>query len=341
MRRTLRSVTWILMLMAMLLVSACGQKTNAPAAPAAPATPSTGNSAPAPAPKELKQIKIGYIPLTDFLGMYAAAEKGLFEAEGLKAELIVMDGGAKIIPALEGGSIDFGISNILSVLQAQDQGLKPMIVVDSAYETKDHPVQALLVAGSSPIKSAKDLEGKKVAVNTRNNIVHLGVLNWLEKGGADTKKVTFVELPFPNMPAALTQGQIDAAAVVEPFVAVAKDQGAKVISYYLAEVNPLTMVAPLVAKKEWLEKNKEVAAAFARAVTKGNDMVTKDENLGREMAVKYAKLKPELKDKINLTMMKSKPDPKLVQYWIDQCKKIGWIKGDIKVDDLLWETVKS
>ena len=76
------------------LIAACG-----PAATAPSASPAASAAATATA-KPIRTLKVGYIPLTDFLGMYAAIEQGYIADEGLKLELQAMSGGAAIIPAI-------------------------------------------------------------------------------------------------------------------------------------------------------------------------------------------------------------------------------------------------
>ena len=73
----------------------------------------------------------------------------------------------------------------------------------------------------SPIKSAKDLEGKTVAVNTLNNIVHLDGDGLGRQERRHSSKIKFVEIPFPQMEAALVAGKVDAISVHEPFAAAA------------------------------------------------------------------------------------------------------------------------
>src|SRR3989475_5538779 len=130
---------------------------GAPAAPAPSPSPSSAPTATAsPTPKPIRTLKVGYIPLTDFLGMYAAIEQGYLADEGLKLELQAMSGGAAIIPAITGGSLDFGISNYMSTILANAQGLKIKVFSDSAYDSKDHPPFSVVVKKGSPVQAAKD-----------------------------------------------------------------------------------------------------------------------------------------------------------------------------------------
>ncbi|TMF66526.1 MAG: hypothetical protein E6I20_03985 [Chloroflexi bacterium] len=312
------------------LIAACG-----PAATAPSASPAASAAATATA-KPIRTLKVGYIPLTDFLGMYAAIEQGYIADEGLKLELQAMSGGAAIIPAITGGSLDFGISNYVSTILSNAQGLKIKVFSDSAYDSKDHSPFSVVVKKGSPVKAAKDLNGKKIAVNTRNNIVHVGVMEWMEQKGGDPKTAQFVELPFPQMPAALTQGQVDAIAPTEPFVTVSTSQDGQILANYFAEIRDNVAIAGFISTEDWINKNRDVAQAFHRANTKGMDFVAKNEKTARDYVVKYANLDPALAGKVNLSALRSTPLLDSVQFWVDMSKKWGLLdkSSTLKAEDL-------
>lgn len=319
-------------------VAAGGSLLAACAAPPAQATPTAtvAVATASPTQRPIRTLKVGYLPLTDFLGMYAAIEQGYLAEEGLKLELQAMAGGATIIPAIVGGSLDFGISNYVSVIVANGQGLKIKAFSDSAYGSKASPPFAIITKKGSPIKTAKDLNGKKVAVNTRNGIVHVGVQEWIERNGGDPKTVQYVELPFPQMPPAITNGAVDAAAPTEPFVTVSTSQDAQVLSYYLTDLRDNCAIAGFISTDDWITKNRDAAAAFHRANTKGMEWVAKNDKTAREYAAKYANLDPAIAAKINLATLRSTPLVEAVQFWVDMSKKWGLLAATstLKAEDL-------
>jgi NitT/TauT family transport system substrate-binding protein len=313
------------------LLAAC-----APPAAAPSASPTVAVATASPTSKPIRTLKVGYLPLTDFLGMYAAIEQGYMADEGLKLELTAMAGGATIIPAIVGGSLDFGISNYVSVIVANGQGIKIKAFSDSAYGSKASPPFAIIVKKGSAIKTAKDLNGKKVAVNTRNGIVHVGVMEWIERNGGDPATVQYVELPFPQMPPAITNGSVDAAAPTEPFVTVSTSQDAAVLSYYLTDLRDPCAISGFISTDDWITKNRDAAAAFHRANTKGMDWVAKNDKTAREYAAKYANLDPAIAAKINLATLRSTPLVDAVQFWVDMAKKWGLLdkNSTLKAQDL-------
>src|SRR5499427_8446874 len=151
--------------------------------------------------------KLGYMKIVDNAAMFMAMEKGYFKAEGLEIEPVPMAGGAVIVQGVTSGDLQFGWTNVISLYQAVAEGFDFKLIAGGATNVKgkgeSHTIQVLK---TSPIKRAKDLEGKTVAVNTLSNIVQLMAMAWVDKNGASSSKVKFVEVSFPQMEAALGGG---------------------------------------------------------------------------------------------------------------------------------------
>src|SRR5205085_6124411 len=143
------------------------------------------------------------------------------------------------LPALVGGSLDLGTLNVLTQVLAQDQGFRARAVAGVLASRRGDPLHGILVRADSPIQSGRDLEGRTIATNTLNNIDHLMQQVWLQNNGADPRRVSIVEVPFPQHPAALAQRRVDAIGPSEPFVTVAQSQGARVLAYHYTETNPV------------------------------------------------------------------------------------------------------
>jgi NitT/TauT family transport system substrate-binding protein len=67
-----------------------------------------------------------------------------------------------------------------------------------------------VVTREASIRTAADLAGKRVAVNTLKNIGDTTIRASVRKAGGDPSSIKFVELAFPDMPAALQAGRVDA-----------------------------------------------------------------------------------------------------------------------------------
>jgi NitT/TauT family transport system substrate-binding protein len=81
------------------------------------------------------------------------------------------------------------------------------------------------VRTDSPVKTIRDLRGKRVAIPSRFAVDHLFVRRMLKEHGMTVRDVELVEMAPPEMPAALYARQVDAYATGEPFGAVAEVAG--------------------------------------------------------------------------------------------------------------------
>src|SRR6185437_7554997 len=132
------------------------------------------------------------------------------------AEVTTLNFGQAVASAIAGGAADIGQSNIVSLATAHERGIDVAIVAPAGYYLAKAPTSMLLVAKSSPLRTAKDFAGKTVAVNGLKNITQLSVQLWLDENGGDSNAVKFLELPFSEMGAALDGGRVDAALFAEP-----------------------------------------------------------------------------------------------------------------------------
>jgi NitT/TauT family transport system substrate-binding protein len=263
--------------------------------------------------------KLGYMKIVDNAAMFVAMEKGFFKAEGLELETLPLAGGAPIINGVVSGDLQFGWTNVISLYQARTEGFDFKLVAGGATNVKaKKESHAIQVVKDSPIKSARDLEGKTVAVNTLNNIVHLMAMAWIDKNGGSSSKVKFVEVPFPQMEATLSAGKVDAISVHEPFATAALEKGGtRVLAQPWGEVLPKFLIASWFASEKWLTKNKGTGQAFVRAIGRGIDAIQSDSEASRAAMVKWAGLNPELASKIGLPIFEKGVSEKDLQATID------------------------
>jgi NitT/TauT family transport system substrate-binding protein len=158
----------------------------------------------------------------------------------------------------------------------------------------------LLVKADSPIQSAKDLEGKTVAANTLQNIVDTSVRASVRKAGGDPSKVKFVALPFPEQPAALANGQVDAVFVVEPFQqSVLAEGGRKIASSYVDAADNLT-VAAYFTSQQLLAENPDLVKRFTEAMQESLSYADSHPDEARAIIGTYTKIAPEVIEKVTL-----------------------------------------
>src|SRR5499433_4145986 len=281
--------------------------------------------------------KLGYMKIVDNAALFVGMEKGFFKAEGLELETVPMAGGAVITQGIVSGDLQFGWSNVISLYQAHVEGFDFKFIAGGATNVKGtNESHAIEVLKASPIIRAKDLEGKTVAVNTLNNIVHLMAMAWVDKNGGSSSKLKFVEVPFPQMEAALVGGKIDAISIHEPFATAALEKGqTRVLAYPWGDVLPKFLIASWFASEKWIVKNKEMGQAFVRAISRGVDSIHADPEGSRAAMVKWAGLNPDLAGKIGLPAFEKGISEQDLQATIDLTQKYKLISRSIKARDVI------
>jgi len=281
--------------------------------------------------------KVGYMKIVDTAPLYVAMEKGFFKQHGLDLELVPMAGGATILPGVASGDLQVGWSNVISLYQAYVGGFDFKIVCGGAINIKgSNDTHALQVLKDSPIKQARDLEGKTVAVNTLNNIVHLMALAWLDKSGATSSKVKFVEIPFPQMEAALVSRRVEAISAQEPFVTSSVGKGVtRVLAHPWSEVAPKFLIASWFASEKWIQKNKEMARSFVQSLNQGVDAIHADIQGTRNIMAKWTGLSPDLANQVALPLYEKSVSEKDLQVTIDLTHKYKLIDRAFKAAEII------
>lgn len=221
----------------------------------------------------IKVQDVAGIP-SDFL--IAAVKKGFFKQHGLDVTVQKAAGGATIIPAVISGGTQFGGGNVVSVLLGATKGLPIQMVAPGTFgpTTKKDDWSAILVKGSSPIKSPKDLAGKTIAVNTLNNVATETATAALENLGVDTKGIKYTEVGFPDMLGALGQGRVDAVFEIEPFVTAGLAQGdRRIVSPYYS-TKPGLQIGSYVARKDYVQQHPDVVKEFQAGLADAAKFVT-------------------------------------------------------------------
>lgn len=146
--------------------------------------------------------------------------------ENVAVRWIEFTAGPQMLEGLNVGSIDFACVGETPPIFAQAAG------ADLVYVASEPPApkaEKILVQKDSPIKSFKELKGKRVALNRGSN-VHYLLLKVLEREGLAYSDIEVKYLPPADARAAFESGSIDAWVIWDPFAQAAIDQiGARIL----------------------------------------------------------------------------------------------------------------
>lgn len=279
------------------------------------------------------KLSVAVIPIGDCAPIYLGIAKGFFAKQNLEINLSTAGGGAAIIPGVLSGQMQFGFSNIPSLLIAQTKGLQFIGVAPGASSTgeRGHDFSAIIAASDSPIKTAKDLEGKTVAVNNLNNIGDTSVRAGVRAAGGDPAKVKFIEVPFPDMPAAIAEHRIEAGWVVEPFLTIALSRGAKVVDWNLVDVAPKMMIAAYFTSAKYAQEHPDIVKRFKAAITESLAYADSHSDEVRKTIPTYTRIAPDVAAKITLPRWPTEMNRQSSQALADDALEDGLItkKADI------------
>ncbi|HEY4407049.1 MAG TPA: ABC transporter substrate-binding protein [Xanthobacteraceae bacterium] len=273
------------------------------------------------------KVTVGVIPIIDVAPIYLGAAKGFFTKQNLEVTLQTAQGGAELVTPVMTGQREFGFSNISSLLIAQTRGLDIVAIAAGASSTGEpgHDFGAIIAPSDSPLKSAKDLEGKTVAVNNLKNIGDTSVKAAVRKAGGDDSKVKFVELAFPDMPAALGNKLVDAAWIVEPFLAIAKEQGAKAIAWNLVDTAPNLMIAVYFTSGKYAQEHADTVKRFTAAMNESLAYADTHAEEVRAIVPTYTRISKELIGKLTLPRWPTEMNRKSTETLADLSVKDGLV----------------
>jgi taurine transport system substrate-binding protein len=170
------------------------------------------------------------------------------------------DSGADVIAAIASGDIQIGYvgSSPLAAAASREVPIETIYVAALLGDA-----EALVVRNGSGIAKPEDFKGKKVAVPFVST-THYSLLAALKHWGVDPKSVEILNLRPPEIAAAFTRGDIDAAYVWDPALGKIKENG----KVFASSTDVAKWGAPTfdawIARKDFAQKNPEVVAQFVK-----------------------------------------------------------------------------
>jgi NitT/TauT family transport system substrate-binding protein len=286
---------------------------------------------------ELTQIKVGAIPIIDVAPLHLGVSKGFFREQNLDVEVINATGGSAVVPGVVSGQFDFAFGNVVSMIVARSQGieLKALAGGNASTGRQGEDFCGLVVAADSPIKTARNLNGRTVAINNLKNISETTVRASIRKAGGDPSAVNFVEMPFPEMPAAVVSRRVDAALVVEPFLTLSKDRGARVIASSFVDAAPNLTIATYFTSQQTIDERQDVAARFTEAITRSLAYAQTHPQEARQALLGYTQIAPDVANRLTLPAWPAQINRTSVQTLSELMVEDGLVTRKVDVTEML------
>jgi NitT/TauT family transport system substrate-binding protein len=292
---------------------------------------SSGSAAAADTP-----VRLASIPIDGGAQCWYAQNLGYFSAAGIAPTIDSITNGSAITAGVIGGTLDVGYSALLTLAVAHDKGVPLTIVAAAGNYLTSAPISALLVAMDSPAKNAKDLNGKTVAVNGIKNITQLATMAWSDANGGDSRTLNFVEMGFPEMPAALAAHRIDAAFITEPLVssAVRRNLG-RVIGKPYDAIAPQFTISGWFALNAWTKANPMLVRKISSIFRETSAWANTHDAESAQMLSALTKLPLDVVGTMTRSRFAESMTAKNFQPIIDAAAKYGYISKSFPASDMI------
>lgn len=287
--------------------------------------------------QETATVTLGVIPIIDVAPVYLGQEQGFFADQGIELEISAGQGGAAIIPGIVGGSLDVGFTNNLSLVIASAKGLPLQVAASGVDSTGDPALDPFTIStADDSITRPADLAGKRVAVNAVNSVGDAVVKASVEADGGDPSAIQFVELAFPNMTAAMTAGDVDAAWIVEPFVTIGAPQGVRVLTTPLLDFTDIDVeLSTYATSEQFAAGNADVLARFKTAMDQSLEYAQQNTDAVRAVLPTYLDMPPEVAQQVRLPEWNTDVSRESFEAFADLAESNDLLDGKPDLDTLL------
>src|SRR6266851_8254687 len=230
-----------------------------------------GAAAPSAQAADPIPFKIGIsAPVVTIFPVWMAEAGGFYEKEGLKVDVINMEGGTRGLQVLLSGEIQGMHVGLAPAVLANKQGADLRLVTSTCNTI---PITMFTKAGVG----MGDLKGKTFGISTFGSETDVAISILLKELGLTRSDVTVSQIGGSSQRfGALIAGRIDVAPLIEPAITLAKERGFNPIIDLAAAKTPWIFDS-VVVTRGYLEKNRDTLSRFVKAYVAGAYLALSDE----------------------------------------------------------------
>src|SRR5262249_25462207 len=223
---------------------------------------------------------LGYGPL------WVGSKMGFFDRQGLDVDLVVIRASDVGTQALVGGSLEIAGSAADAPIAAVEKGLD-LVMIGGIINGLTQSIVA-----AKKFKTYADLRGATFGAISLTSGVTFALRQVMKVKGLEYPKdyKLLVIGGSPQTFAALTAGQIDAAALSLPLNYAAEELGYNEIGRFV-DVIPNYQLAALSLKRPWGEKNRPVVVRFMKAMAQTMRWMYQNKEAAVDLLAQEMKLK--------------------------------------------------
>lgn len=278
----------------------------------------------------LRSLTVSSAQDADAVACLYAQEAGLFRREGLDVKLIANNSGSAVASAVVGGAVDVGKSSLTALINAFAKGVPIELIAPSALYNPDSPVTGTIVRVDSPIRSARDLNGKTVAVQSIRGSLQLATMVWSDRNGGDSSTLHFLELPPEAGLGALDSGRVDAVTLANPFMTQAlTSKKARVLGWSSEAISKHFLLTAYFCTKTFGAQNPDVVRRFARAMAASAAYLNGHRAEAAGLVARFTGADPQVVAQLPRETLATTLDPRDIQPYIDAAVKYKFIDAPI------------
>ena len=285
---------------------------------------------------EPAELKVGIsAPVVTVFPLWMAETAGFYKKQGLKVEVVNMEGGTRGIQVLLSDAIQAMHVGLAPVVQANRQGADLRLISSSSNTIP------FTIFSPPGVKTAADIKGGTVGVSTFGSESDVAVTLALKQLGLTRKDVAIVQMGGTSQRlAALMSGQVKAAPLIEPGTTMAREQGLNPLVDLAAAKVPWVFDA-IVVKRSYLEAQREVLTRLLKAYIEAAYLTLADEKRAKELIARQFKtndskvINATYNDFKRLMPLDAEPSRAGAENVIAELQGIGLQVGSKNVDDYL------
>jgi ABC-type nitrate/sulfonate/bicarbonate transport system substrate-binding protein len=228
-------------------------------------------------------IKYAYQPTAPIATFIVATGTHAFEAEGIKLEVENGTEPAVMMQMVVTGQAQLTGGGIPSLLQVMSVGAKLKAVATLEYTFTDvdgYSAEAvfLIAPKDRNIKTLADLKGRRLAVSSFSSAWYLALGSHLAERNINPKDVTYLVVPFPQMPGALIAKEVDAAIITSTEYVRTTQRTPVEVLMSGTEITrmKLDLTQAIIGRADWLSQHEDTVVRFIKALYRARQFMKQD-----------------------------------------------------------------
>jgi len=296
----------------------------------------TPGAAGAQAAAALQTLHVGGSADMDAAPILYGIQAGIFHRYGLDVIFQKAASGSAVAAAVAGGALEIGKSSIVPLISAHARNVPLTIIAPSVVHRIGIADSALMVAADSPMRTARDLNGKAVSVAGLNDMQWLATHAWLDANGGDSSSVHFLEIPGSSVADALEQGRISAGTLSEPYITQAVKAGKARIFAKMVDAFGSALTTAFFTTIEYATANRDAVRRFGRAIVEASAYCNAHPDEMTDLVSSYTSIDRTLLAQMVRPQFALELDPHAIQPIVNAAAKYNVIAQPFNAQDALF-----